>query len=196
MNRSGIINEKELLLQLRNGDHKAFEVLYDNYSKKLTAKLFKLLKSWDEVEEALQELFVKVWENRERIDLDKSFQSYLYTIASNLAYDYYRKISRDKILAEKLLKQITELSSDSNSLAYQIVADKELMSTIEKLPPQRQIVFKLCKLEGKSYAEVSHMLSISEATIGDHIAKANRFIHNNYDKSVLMISLLYATSII
>lgn len=188
-----VANEKELLLNLRDGDQRSFEILYDRYAAKLSAKLFRLLKSWDEVEEALQELFVKVWESRYKIDPDKSFQSYLYTIASNIANDYYRKVSKDKELAQRLLERISALHH-SEVLAVQIQADAELMRIIEKLPPQRKIVFKLCKLEGKSYAEVSKLLTISEATIGDHIAKANKFIRNNYDKSILITSVLYTIS--
>ena len=186
-------DERELLQKLREGDGLVFENFYNIYSEKLTAKLFRLLKSWDEVEEALQELFVKVWENREKIDPDKSFQSYLNTIASNIANDYYRKISKDRALARRLLEYFSILY-DAQSLTWQIQADEELMRTIEELPTQRKIVFKLCKLEGKSYAEVSRILSISEATIGDHIAKANRFIRNNYDKSILVMSILYTAS--
>lgn len=189
------IDERALLLLLRDGDALAFESLYMRYAEKLSAQLFRLLKSWDEVEEALQQLFVKVWESRGNIDPDKSFQAYLYRIASNIANDYYRKLSKDKKLATSVLQQIT-LLYHPEQLTAQIQADEELMRTIEKLPPQRKAVFKLCKLEGKSYAEVSRMLSISEATIGDHIAKANRFIYNNYDKSIFMLSLIYATSLL
>lgn len=189
------IDERALLLLLRDGDALAFESLYMRYAEKLSAQLFRLLKSWVEVEEALQQLFVKVWESRENIDPEKSFQAYLYRIASNIANDYYRKLSKDKKLATSVLQQIT-LLYHPEQLTAQIKADEELMRTIEKLPPQRKAIFKLCKLEGKSYAEVSRMLSISEATIGDHIAKANRFIYNNYDKSIFMLSLIYATSLL
>src|SRR5690554_4918953 len=98
MNRTHIQCERELLVKLRDGDHRAYDILYNNYSEKLTAKLFKLLKSWDEVEDALQELFVKVWENREKIDPDKSFPSYLYRIAVNIVNDYYRQVSKDRVL--------------------------------------------------------------------------------------------------
>jgi RNA polymerase sigma-70 factor (ECF subfamily) len=189
------IDERALLLLLLEGDATAFESLYMRYAEKLSAQLFHLLKSWDEVEEALQQLFVKVWESRENIDPEKSFQAYLYRIASNIANDYYRKLSKDKKLATSLLQQITLLYHPEH-LTTQIRADEELMRTIEKLPPQRKTVFKLCKLEGKSYAEVSRMLSISEATIGDHIAKANRFIYNNYDNAIFMLSLIYAASLL
>lgn len=122
------IDERELLFQLRDGDATAFESLYMRYAEKLSAQLF-----------------VKVWENRENIDPEKSFQAYLYRIASNIANDYYRKLSKDKKLATSVLQQITLLYHPEH-LTAQIQADKELMRTIEKLPLQRKAVFKLCKL--------------------------------------------------
>lgn len=189
------INEKELLMALRDGDAMAFEQLYVVYSERLTVKLFRLLKSWEETEEALQQLFVKVWENKAKIDVNHSFQAYLYKIATNIAIDYYRKIARDKALSDRLLLQINHLHFPE-LLNAQIMADEELMRTIEKLPPQRKTVFKLCKLEGKAYTEVSRLLSISEATVGEHIAKANKFIYKNYDKSAFLFCVAYVTKLL
>ncbi len=194
-NSQADIDEKQLLIDLQNGDSVAFEQLYVAYSERLTAKLFRLFKSWEETEEALQQLFVKVWENRKKIDISQSFQAYLHTIASNIAIDYYRRISRDKALSDRLLRQINQLHYPE-TLSAQIMADAELMRTIERLPPQRKTVFRLCKLEGKTYAEVSRLLSISEATVGDHIAKAHKFIYKNYDKSIFLFCLVYVTKLL
>ena len=57
-----------------------------------------------------------------------------------------------------------------------------LESTIQNIPPQRQQVFRLCKLEGKSYKEVSELLGISVSTISDHIVNATKFIRSNFEK--------------
>jgi RNA polymerase sigma factor (sigma-70 family) len=58
-----------------------------------------------------------------------------------------------------------------------------LHRAIEDLPPQRQQVFRLCKLEGKTYREVSELLGISESTISDHIVKGTKFIRAYFDKN-------------
>lgn len=186
------LNEHLLLQRLRDGDASAFEILYNSYKTRLAANLFKLLKSWDQVEETLQELFVRVWQNRSRIDPDKSFQAYLYRIAINLVNDYYRKVASDRELVNKLWENVSALYTPE-TLQEQIRADEELMRTIEKLPERRMLVFKLCKLEGKSYAEVSKFLQISEAAVNDHITKANKFIFENYNKSLPIISVLMCT---
>ncbi|WP_140939013.1 RNA polymerase sigma factor [Sphingobacterium lumbrici] len=186
------IDEKELLFQMKGGDVGAFDVLYNRYKTQLAANLFKLLKSWDQVEEVLQELFVRVWENRKRIDPEKPFNAYLYRIGSNLVNDYFRKLAKDRNLAEKIWENMS-LADCPESLRKQILEDQELMRTIDKLPPQRQLVFKLCKLEGKSYAEVSELLKVSEAAVNDHITKANRFILQNYNRSISLLMLIFCT---
>ncbi len=187
MSKNFEIDEYSLLLRLRDGEPIAFELLYNKYKGRLAKNLYKLLKSWEEVEEVLQELFVRVWDNRRKIDPQKSFQAYLYRIANNLVYDYYRKIAKDKVLMEKLWDQLNVIDL-SEIVKDQIITDKELMRTIDQLPAQRKLVFKLCKLEGKSYAEVSQMLNISHAAINDHITKANRFIQQHYNRSILLIT--------
>lgn len=189
------LDEKELLLRMKESDVVAFDMLYNRYKTQLATNLFKLLKSWDQVEELLQELFVRVWENRERIDPEKSFKAYLYRIGGNLVNDYFRKLAKDRNLAQKIWESMS-LTDYPESLRKQILEDQELMKTIEKLPPQRQLVFKLCKLEGKSYAEVSQLLHISEAAVNDHITKANRFILQNYNRSVSLLTLIFCTVLV
>ena len=74
--------------------------------------------------------------------------------------------------------------------------DKELMRTIEALPAQRKLVFTLCKLEGKSYAEVSRLLQISESAVNDHISRAHRFIFQHYDRSITLMVLIFSSILI
>lgn len=189
------IDEKELLLRLRDGDVLAFELLYDKYKEPLAKKLFRILKSWDNTQEILQELFVRVWEHRKRIKPDLSFVAYLHTIASHLSAEYFRKIAHDRDLAERLWINVIK-EHHHEDIRAQILADQELMRTIGQLPPQRKAVFTLCKLEGKSYKEVSHMFSISESAVNDHITKANKFLLKNYNKSIpVLFSIMIYSSV-
>ncbi|WP_437919993.1 RNA polymerase sigma factor [Sphingobacterium sp. LRF_L2] len=181
-------DEKATLALLRDGDHLAFENIYQRHKRQLANSLFTLLRSGDMVEEIMQEVFVRIWESRNRIDIDKPIASYIYKVGTNLVFDYYRKVAKDEKLAQELWSKLSE-TLDSESLKIQLLADEELIRTIELLPPQRKLVFKLCKLEGKSYAEASKMLAVSEAAINDHITKANRFLLKNYNKSVVLTLL-------
>ena len=173
--------EKEILLRLIQGDELAFEKIYRLYSPRLYGKLLKLLKSVPQTEEILQDVFLKIWEYRASIDPEKSFRAFLFKIAENKAYDFFRKAARDK----KFEAELIALSTVNYMALEEFVADDEksvlLENAINKLPPQRQQVFRLCKLEGKSYKEVSELLGISLSTISDHIVKATKSIRDHLE---------------
>ncbi len=171
-----IYNEQELILLLQKGDESAFEKIYAQYSQRLLGALIKLVKSENLACELLQDVFIRVWNNREQIDPAKSFKSYLFRIAENLAYDLFRKIARDKRLQAELIAR----TCSSYNHVEEDLSNKEntqaLQHLIIALPPQRRKIFSLVKLEGKTYAEVSELLNISPSTINDHVVKATKFI--------------------
>jgi RNA polymerase sigma-70 factor (family 1) len=171
-----LYNEKELLLLLRGGSEQAFEKIYLLYSKRLFGNLLKLVKSEPIAQEILQEVFLKIWDNRRHIDIEQSFRSYLFKIATNQAYDFFRKAARDQKLGQLLLAAATEGYEHIESILIHKENNQLLQQAIAALPPQRQQVFRLCKLEGKTYEEVSRLLGISTSTISDHIVKASRSI--------------------
>lgn len=178
--------EKELLLRIQRGDVKAFEQMYHIYSPRLYANIFKLVKSVTITEELLQDTFQRIWEHHQNINTDKSFKSYIFTIAKHLVCDYFNKASRQRIL-ERYLQAI----EDKSALKIeQQLEEKEsgllLEKAVHQLPPQRKLVYTLCKIEGRSYEDVSNMLGISVSTISDHIVKATKFIKAYYQSSELV----------
>ncbi|WP_283422092.1 RNA polymerase sigma factor [Chryseobacterium profundimaris] len=183
MTAASIPSEKELLLRLQEGDYGAFEIIYHKHSRAIGQRLFRLLKSWELAEDILQELFIKIWNNRGTINPDKPLEAYLYRLTSNLVNDYFRSVSKNRRLAEELWHRISEAYNPFEDMSA-VESDKELFRSIEKLPEQRKKVFLLCKIEKKSYAEVSRMLHISEAAVNDHITKANRFLKAHYNKAI------------
>jgi RNA polymerase sigma-70 factor (family 1) len=169
-------NERELLLLLTGGDENAFEEIYHMYSHRIYGNLIKLVKSEALAQELLQDTFIKVWEHKHSIDPEQSFRAYLFSIAQNLVYDFYRKAARDKQLRQELLTTAAIFYEHIEETLLGDTNEALLQKAIENLPPQRRQVFILCKLEGKSYNEVSSLLGISTSTISDHIVKATRHI--------------------
>src|SRR5688572_24479857 len=145
--------EKELLIALRSGNQKAFEKLYQMYAPRLFGKLMKLVKSESNANEILLEVFIIVWDRRESINIEKSFRSFLFKIAENKAFDFFRKAARDKVKQAELITLTTENYIVIDSYISEDDNLKMLERAIAVLPPQRQQVFRLCKLEGKSYKE-------------------------------------------
>ena len=157
-----------------------FEQMYRLYSPRLFRCVLKLVKSASQAEEILQEVFLKIWEYRSSIDPNKSFRSFLFKIAENKVYDFFRKVSRDKNMESQLVASGSANYTGIESWDQDDETEVILQKAIEGLPPQRQQVFRLCKLERKSYQEVSAMLGISVSTISDHIVKGTKSIRDYF----------------
>jgi RNA polymerase sigma-70 factor (ECF subfamily) len=187
MSGNNLFDEKKILLELSMGSEEAFEKIYNLHSHRIYCKLRRLLKSEVIAEEILQDVFLIIWNNRNKLNLEKSFCSFLFCIATNKCYDYFRRIKRDK----KLLRELNVLSIHSNysNTIEQGITDKGssemLHNAIELLPPKRKLIFRLCKVERKTYAEISAQLDISLSTISDHIVKANHFLKSQLDIGIL-----------
>src|SRR5207342_3843793 len=97
-----------LLSLLKQGNKQAFEKIYNLYSSRLFGNIFRMVKSESTAEEILQDTFLKIWYNRTSIDLDRSFRSYLFRIAENNVYDFFRKAARDKKIRARLFAAATE----------------------------------------------------------------------------------------
>ena len=167
---------KALLVKLINHDHRSFHELYNRFSVQLYANILRMVKDRDLAQEILQNVFVKVWEKRNLIDLEKSFTSYLFQIAKNQVYDHFRKQALSKKLENHLVANCTDVYSHIEEELNYKESNQRFLRAVEKLSPQRKQVFTLCKIEGKSYHEVSDLLHISTSTVSDHLLKSNKFI--------------------
>lgn len=168
--------ERLLLLRVQSGDNLAFGQIYERYKVQLATNFIRLLRNDELAKDALQDLFVRLWNKRATIDTTQPFTAYLYRIAKNLVIDYYRKASRDKIMQAMMM--------DEQSQWYQHVEEymtvKEnaylLKKIIAQLPKKQQEAYILHKLEGKSYKEISALMGISTSTINKHIHTAHKFV--------------------
>ncbi|MGV3762962.1 RNA polymerase sigma factor [Parapedobacter sp.] len=187
-----IANEPELLARLKAGDDTAFDRLYHRYGNRIYGRLLKLTKSVEVSEELLQDVFMKVWEHRERIDPALSFKSYLFRIAERLISDYYRRAAKDRHVYDHLLQvgmaHEQPFDEEREHQLYQRKLDC-LQDALGQLPRKCREVYTLCKIEGKSYREVASQLDMSTATISNHITKANKLIrsHLNIPATAILI---------
>ena len=189
--------EKELLCQLHHGDMQAFDILYHRYSQIIYANILKFLKDETSAEDLLQDVFLRIWENRSKIDPEQSFAAFLFTCSRNITFNFKRRL---KLEMESEI-QLAYGASESENTIDKVLDSKEAMALVEdllsRLPKQRQKIFRLSKLEGKSYQEIAEEMGISIATVRDHIVKANKFIRSgalqdNGFSALLLILLLHS----
>jgi RNA polymerase sigma-70 factor (family 1) len=181
-----------LLQQLKQGSEPAFNALYRLHSKMLLSNIRNLVKDQEVAKELLQDLYLKVWENRETIDTDKSFKSFLFTIGRNMVYDYLRRVSLDKKAKLELLAGALEFYSHAEEDLDFKESKEVLQMAVNALPPQRRQIYTLSKLEGKSHHEISHQLGISISTVNNHMVKANKevrfFLFRNRDLAIILLT--------
>lgn len=167
--------------------------IYHRYKDRLAINLLRVLKDSFLVEEVLQELFLMLWEKRQQLDPQLSVGGFLFRSASNRTKNIFRQIAYDVRMREVIWKRMEEKQRDSEVDWLEKKEAKEaLHALLDRLPPQQQKVYRLCKLEGFSYKEVSEKLAISETTVNSHIRHANRFLRREIDP--LLIIFLYLFS--
>ncbi|WP_164974055.1 RNA polymerase sigma factor [Filimonas effusa] len=165
-------SEKSLVLQLKGGCTIAFTELYHQYSERLYYNILALVKDSFTAEELVQDIFARIWHKREQLEIDHSFGGYLFTAGRNRVYDFFATATRDQQLYDRIRSTASETYSHiEEALLYRENAGI-LQKAIAHLSPQRRRVFELCKIEGCSYKEASVLLSISLATVKDHMTQA------------------------
>lgn len=178
-------NEKDetLVRYLIKSDHEAFTELYVRYYDRLYNFCYKFIHSKEETEDIIQEIFSKLWTNREEINTQLSFSSYLYTISYNKIKNYFRHLDVEYKVKMYLadIEVNTPDATDDKLLytEYQHV----LKQAINELPPQRQQVFKLSWEDNLSHKEIAKQLGISINTVQQHISLSLKFIRHFFQKN-------------
>ncbi|WP_437920527.1 RNA polymerase sigma factor [Sphingobacterium sp. LRF_L2] len=187
-------DENTLICLLKQGDPDAFNRIYNHYSRKLFLHILKMAKDQDIAEELLQDVFMKVWDNRVSLDPTQSFQAWLYTIARNTVYSYYRQVAKDQRLQEQLYQHFEELYHLDMEGDLRDKQEELLNRALSSLSERRRQVFDLCKIQRKSYEEAAALLGLSTSTISNMLLKSNqqirKFIQEHYDEILLFIVAL------
>lgn len=183
--------EKELLKKLREGDSFAFEVLFYKYRNKVKGFAVKIIPSKIDFEEIVQEVFVKVWINKESINPEKDFQSYLFSIAKNLILDHLKSaVNRKLYFIGEHFQQDLFIEDNPESLLID-AAEEKLQKLIMEIPERRREIFLLSRFEGLSYRQIAEKLNISENTVDSQIRNALAFLRKEFHKFIVLAFLYF-----
>ncbi|MDR0891386.1 MAG: RNA polymerase sigma-70 factor [Mediterranea sp.] len=189
-------SEREDIEQLREGSSAAFERLFDQYSGKLYNFMLRLAAGNTYLaEEMTQRAFVKVWETRTAVNPERSFLSYLCTIAKNMLINEYEHQTVERLYQEHVLAHtpMAEVTTEQQ-VCYRLL-DEYITHLTEQLPPARRQVFVLSKREMLSNREIAQQLHITESTVQTQLSKALAFMKEQLAKHYpqLLCLLLYYT---
>jgi RNA polymerase sigma-70 factor (family 1) len=184
-----ITSPEELLKALKEGSEEAFLKLYDQYWYKVFAIAFKRLRKKEIAEELTQDLFLKLWEKRQQLSLNK-LENYLFVSIKNAVIDHINS----GLVANRYIDYYTTFGELNDQSTQNTIAYDELSEAIEKcltkLPGKSQQVFKLSRLDNWTSDRIAKHLHLSEKTVGYHLTKSLKFMRahlREYTLSVLFI---------
>ena len=188
---SETITDQELAILIKKGDIRAFDKIYEKYSTRLYLFVNGIIKSQKDAEDIVQEVFLKIWNNREKINEYLSLQSFLFTIAHNTTISIIRKkINENNYVSYvKSLQNAKELSSGEVELEFKQL-ETHYNTILNKLPDRQKEVYLLSREEELSYKEIAERLGISVNTVENHMVKALKFLRTNM-KNASFISALF-----
>ncbi|MCY1721812.1 RNA polymerase sigma-70 factor [Prolixibacteraceae bacterium Z1-6] len=180
-------SHNDIIVRLKNNEIKAFDDIYHKYCNRLYGFVLKLIKQESDAEEIVQEVFVKIWASRQKIDENASFESFLFTIAYNNTISLLRKRVNEKKYLDYLQNLQIEIKSDTiiDDLHFKDL-DNQYRELINQLTPRQKEIYLLSRENGLTYKEIAEKLDISSNTVEIHISKAIQFIKSRIGKAMLV----------
>ena len=183
--------ERLLVMQLMEGNEKAFRKLYDTYRNDLYRFSLSMVVTKTFAEEIVQDVFLKLWMNRETLKSELSIRSYLFTITRNSTISFLKKAANNKKMREEVFyssqKHVFSTERFIREAELEIIKDEAL----ELLTPRRRQIFEMSRNEDKSYEEIAIELGISPNTVRNQMSMAletlRNFLLNNHEIAIALL---------
>ncbi|QGY42219.1 sigma-70 family RNA polymerase sigma factor [Maribellus comscasis] len=169
------MEDKRLWEHIKYGDKKALKKLHDKYFKQMCLYTQKSVTDTSVVEELVSDCFIKLWENRAKININSSVKHYIFFILRNSVVDYYR----EKRPITESIENIPEPANEEYFDEQKQYA--KLYDLIQKLPDQRKKIIELAVFDSLTYNEIAKKLNITKNTVKTQIGRAYRFFKENLD---------------
>jgi len=168
------MNENELRVlveKMKGGDRGSFNQIFRRYYSPMTRFCVRFVGDNDQAAEIVQDLFVKLWTNREKLSVNTSFESYLLRAVRNSAITYINKERAHTDANERIYTDESDANDPSETLQ-----SNNLEATYQKvladMPEKRREVFLASRFDGLKYTEIATKLGLSQKTVEAHMSAA------------------------
>ena len=176
-----------LVKALKEGNQLAFSIVYKTYAAQSFSLAFKYLLNKELAEDAVQNLFLKLWLKKEEIDETKPINRYLFTMLKNDLLNTLRDSKKNIYLLEDCLSMVLELEDDSQNENLKQEQMNIIQQALEQLSPQRRKVFEM-KVSGKySNQEIADKLNLSINTIKFQYSQSLKQIRSTVGELSLLL---------
>lgn len=151
----------------------------------------RLTKSDQFAKDILQDVFMKLWEQRDHLHVIGNIEAWLYRLTENKVIDFLRKIAADTRLRQKVWQQVEQEANE----AEQYLAVKEyneiIRTAIDQLPPQRKLIYRMNKEEGMDYQQIADELHLSRHTVKNQLFTAMQSVRRFINRSTRLFSIFF-----
>jgi RNA polymerase sigma-70 factor (family 1) len=168
-------NNLELFRRLGSDDQQAFTTLFHEYNASLQVAVTKLIKSSERAREIIQDVFLKLWLNRNKVSEMQNPQGWLFTVASNLCFDALRQQARQPVMAE-VNEDEMQAGMDPSILLESKEMQEMINEAVDKLPGARKQIFDLSRRSGLNRKQIAEQLNISEHTVKNQLTASLKFV--------------------
>lgn len=177
-------SDSELAATIKLGDSAAFKLFYLRYAEALFSFVLAKVKHRAEAEDIVQTAFMRIWNDRAKLDTTKSIKSYLYSIANNLSIDFFRKKLPESFdMATLNPAFFSKPESESKEM------EDTVINAIKNLPAGPRKVFCLSRFNDLKYEEIAEILGLSVKTVENHMSRALLLLRSSL-KNILPVILL------
>lgn len=170
------MDDHQMIRDLANGDSTAFDKFYALYCDKVYSFSFRYLQNRGDAESVVQEVFIKVWNSREKLKDIENLNAWIFTVTFN----EIRKIFRNMAIEKRHMEGFTLSTIFDHNPVSSEVEFNDLMAKaeniIDRLPFRQRSAFMLSFKEGLTSKEISNQLSINKRTVENHLSSARAFI--------------------
>ncbi len=190
-------DEQQLIQQAAQGDMQSYALIYRHYLPKLYKYLYEMIRSKEDTEEILQDIFLKLWEKRADLVNIISLNGYLFRIARNRLmnlYDHQKVQRKAKDYFEKQTKDYP--NTTENNYVYKQY-DEAVQVALRTMPQKRRQVFEMHFYQELSYEQIAQALNISKSMVKKHIYAANNYMKEYLKLNAgLQIAIAVASSML
>ncbi|QHT66492.1 RNA polymerase sigma-70 factor [Rhodocytophaga rosea] len=182
--------ETQLLMLRKTDETKFIELLFKQYYSPLCRTVNRMVNDTDAAEDLVQDVFMKMWNNRQTLEINFSFKSYLYRSAINAALNHLEKNKKNVALEDSNFIEPT--SSEADEQLHYSEVQQRVQEATDALPPACKTIFVLSRHENMSYKEIAEALQISPKTVENQMGKALKHFReylNVYIKHLFSIIL-------
>lgn len=191
MNPEDLNEERELLSRIATGHQAAFHRLFDAYKERLFTFAFTLTHSRVDAEEVVQDVFLKLWENRGSLPAIEHPQKYIFTMTRNRTLDLLSKVGRNQKLIREVWANINQSDEGTEELLDARESQQLINRAVATLSDRKREVFRLSKVEGLSLDEIALQLGVSKQTVKNTLTEALKSIKDYLSTHSELLAVLF-----